>query len=1627
MYRYSIKRNKTDNRIATFQLYCLIKINIIKKGKIMLNSKDRIDFIKKYISAYKEQIELSNSHGLYDSAKLFENFARELCMLWFNQDFINLNDEVSNFAYVDLMSSDNSMYVQVSTVKDVPTKIKNTLDKIKVSEKPQFKSIKKIVFFVLGNRSVENVVDYTGENQIGNIPFTKKDNLITTDDILQKATDDLDFQCKLYDILKREVESVDSVFSQLVSALHLSKTAINNIDSYINEEYYIDRSKFISKIKQCEKRFVCVQGGPGTGKTVVCKKLVEDEENVLFVRAEQIAQATTLFDIWGLDIEKIAKYWANKKLIIFIDALEFIADALKAKLDILFHLYEIIQQNQYIYIISSCRTSDKNAFLKLDSAYNITSFELDYLSKDEINDIAKKYIIISEMMNNVSYSALLSSPFYVNLIISKIKSINDNNDETYIRNLIWQNVICLKDKAIEYKLDSKDVLKAINSIVFERAQNFTLGVPKENFSQEIVKALLSEGVVIEHGNMLRLKYDIFEDICFEHHFDNEFLICKGNYNNFFNKIETLGRCIYRRYQIWVSNKIFTKDNRDKFLYNLVFSKKMPTKWREQTIIGIIKSKYCEPFFEEYSVELLSRNTITDFINITNLYGFEAKSIITEKDSFLMLSPVGYGREALIDIVYKNELYKKTDVNSASIVKLCTDYSNSKKYRDDSVKNASFILEYFIDAFLSKIDKEKYYKADEYLWGLVVPVYQMSRYTKEWIKSFWDRLKENVQKAENDNYLFSRVLIEKTITSAPVPLYIHMTKDICLLAEFFWTYDDSKVVKRIGHYGFDDNYPYKYYGLNENANRISHDTHGLSENRFFKWIFNCGEFYTALDWVIEFVNKCVLRFAETLPDCVMNTEICFIDNDTTKSYYGTREMWMAIEDEYQIPMVISDLAYSLKEFLCDIVEHDYTKDKKTNEVLQGIRDIIYEKSNNVILLAVIASVAMQFPTKLPGLMLDLASCIDIVLWDISRHSKIMQKSNPIMQGLLNSIYLSIGMPKMKMRYEHGYSHKNLFKQYVMCIQLQCDETLVNKCHKILDWLYKKYPNDTDNAIKCLQVQHMDIRKAKVEQVDDKTCAIVPTDDGEAKKIRETVSPENKALDRINELASEFMSKGNNNELEINYVISTIGEIKKIIDTVDCASAYSRVLMLFISQAMTMPNLPVKNREDFCQLWIDGIKSIMRYEAFVFDYDFSVVLFSQLEQKISKAVKDKIKELMLDCIMYQGSQGIIDNKIVPIINSFLSERKRLSSAFVNTVIKLAEDEMEHQKYNAKCAKEYYNWDDEEYVPNMTPKLNGVDAWLEESEQPAFVSKREEIIQKFLFDEESVDLQEFNIDSHDLETLMYISNCGLDAKEETNNSIIKIITQKLIDYWKTSENRLSNIVNINVYLDFISMLKKSISKNLEDISFVLKILFDNVDFEDLPYEAYEFYHSIFSEFLIIFFDSHSNAQLRANCKKAILTLEQAINQINCERSKIVLYKAVILSVTDSIVYADWSECGSGYSYRDKQFLNEQFTKYGKYHFEDMIRTIYKMHYRKLMPEILISLSEVLKDMREIDKNCDNVIIKNKDYISIFITNAFLNHSDSIKNDEALTKAFESVLEYLISLNFENAAVILDEFRIH
>ena len=120
--------------------------------------------------------------------------------------------------------------------------------KIRDSKDKKCSDLKNIVFFVLSNNSIDKVREYSGDNQIGSISFTIKDNLITTNDIITKAQNDLNFQKKLYKVLKDEYENFNINIRKFKGALELSNSGLKNIEGLINGEYEIDRNEFLEKI-----------------------------------------------------------------------------------------------------------------------------------------------------------------------------------------------------------------------------------------------------------------------------------------------------------------------------------------------------------------------------------------------------------------------------------------------------------------------------------------------------------------------------------------------------------------------------------------------------------------------------------------------------------------------------------------------------------------------------------------------------------------------------------------------------------------------------------------------------------------------------------------------------------------------------------------------------------------------------------------------------------------------------------------------------------------------------------------------------------------------------------------------------------------------------------------------------------------------------------------------------------------------------------------------------------------------------------------------------------------------------------------------------------------------------------
>ncbi len=1590
----------------------------------MLNSNERMGFIIEYMSSYDEKIKMANKNGLFDAAKMFELFAIEVCNVWFGQKFSNLNDETATYPYVDLISENRELLVQVSTVQDVPTKIKTTLEKIRDSKDKKCSDLKNIVFFVLSNNSIDKVREYSGDNQIGSISFTIKDNLITTNDIITKAQNDLNFQKKLYKVLKDEYENFNINIRKFKGALELSNSGLKNIEGLIKGEYEIDRNEFLEKITKDNERYISIQGGAGSGKSVLCKKYVENEKLVLYARAERFLEESHIDDIWGCCIQDVLECINGKKLIFFIDALEFIADCAETKFELLQYLYDMAAEYQNVYIVTSCRTSDKNAFIKLETNFSIKIYEVGDITEDELALLMKQYPIIHKMYKTNSYVDLLKSPFYINLIVSNSMDIDNIGDENSLREYIWKNIICLEEKSRMYGILSNKVIETVEKIVFERARKFMLGIHKDDIDRDIMHALLSEGVIAQQGDYIRLKYDIFEDICFEHYFDKAFDLCKGKYKTFYDEIENLGRCVYRRYQIWISNKMFIQVNRDKFLYSLTFSDEIPQSWKRQTEIGIVKSRFCDNYFEEQGSEILEQGMLFDFVKNINLFAFEGELLhIRQESPQMKLSPIGNGRPCIIRLLRNEEIYKKNIIGRDDIVKLCLDYAKQEDKVAVIASDACAMMEYYVEYSLQESEQENYYKIIDEISSCLEALYRMADNSEEWLKKFFNTLINNYINGNRKSMRKSEDIMEWTLKNAYPALVAGLASELCSIADILWL--RGKVdAEKFDFYRADRLSKGFEYGLSEKAEHYNYLYRTVYENAFLWNLFRLN-FKVGFHWAIQFINRVILEYATNNPEYVIKIKVKISESNAIKEYWGNGNMWLAGIRDHNVPTLIGDVIFCLKEAIISSLEICKKDHEFTVAFASYVKETIYSKSNNIVLLTIIESIGMHFENELPGYALDLATSIELVHWDTTRY--MLYKKNPTKELLERQILKTMGIPELKDRYELDKKCDLSIQEYVSHTQIYFDSMVQDKCYGILDYLYSIIKNDAENAQDYLQIQKMDMRGAKATKITDNIIMLEPQISGEAEKIVLRQEEFNKPKQRLNAAIKKCNDNMVSGQIDLPSTLDAIKVILELMKDTDMAFQYENLLILLIASAINHQELENEKREKFCTIWINGIEKLFSNGNFLADIALMPVLLNQLENDVAIGIKNKIKKIVLDCLMYKGQHGVID-EMAKYVKRYLANHETLAQAVFNTIIKLSEDQMEHQKYNANYLK--VSKKDKEFIfnPNMQPKLSGIDRYIKDDDGNCYTSREEEIIDRYLLQEESLEIDVFDMSNYDISTICYVANCGLNFTNESFRMVIHEILLCVIDIWKYTKRNYNAHEIFDVYQEheIIELFQWKMIQTQDDAKMAIDILFEEIDFTKFTTDTIEFYQDIFGNFLCEFFDSYVDSKRRNICKKKILYIEKKVNDIDEEYVRIQLYKSLMLSVTRYCT-GDWSKIKTNYSYVDKQFLNKQFTKYGKYHIKELLRTIYQMHMDELLPEILISIRNSFQNAKSEVNKFKKSIREQEAIVQLIILKSFITYSDKIKQDQELIEAYEDILEILINLNYEQAAVILDEFRIH
>lgn len=1575
----------------------------------MKHSAERIQYITDFLSSYKCSIESLNKNGLFDSATLYELFALEVCKLWFGQSFRSLNTQRSNFPSVDLVSEDGYLYIQVSTGQNIPDKVKATLEKIGKSDDPDLSKIETIYFFVLGNDSIEKIPDYTGKDRIGKIDFSPDNHLISINKIIIKAKTDYIFQKSLYDLLKQESDSFQSISRKFDEEVSFSREIVQtSIDGLINGEYEINRQELISQIRSENVRYISIVGDAGMGKSSLCKKLLLEEELFLFARAEKIDEVTNINSIWDLDINSLLRYLSPKRIVFCIDALEYLADGRKTNIDLLQHLYEITQKYNNAYIFTSCRTSDKNAFLRLMSTYEIKEYLVPEIDDKQLVQVAKRYPIIAELSQLKQYSQLLRSPFYLDVIVKKIQSVNDLENATGLRSFIWEKVICLQGKPKPPEVSTDDIREAVNRIVFTRAKEFSIGVPKESIQYDALSLLLSSGIIILANSKVRLKFDIFEDICFEQLFDREFDSCKGDYPTFFKNISDLGRCVFRRYQIWVENKLFAKEGRDRFLYALVFSESIPEKWKKETIIGITKSRICADFFKEYGTILIDTGLIKQFFDITNLYSFDPHLYTINNNKYTIARPIGKGRECLIQIANKAKLYEHIEYKD-KVIKMCTDYARSSTFEESTANEVCSILEQFVIIEWKNASTVRRYSKD-LLIRYLDSLYYLAAYCAEWIKGFWDEVLKSYRSNSRigSHSMAAAGIIDHTIRNTTLILARTLPKDLSALAWAYWV-ESSEKDYIPSHYAAIYRSPEYYYGLNENASDYSYKFRSINENTFL-YQMSLVQFESALHWGIQLSNHVTNNLQHNRPEEIFQIELIEYPHKTKYTYLAHPDFFFAGVLDNSVPMLLGDTVHIIRRAIFQKIDWYLSNKDATFCVgfVNWLKKTILAEANNIIFLGILEDIGLIYSSHFPGYSILFASSIDYVMIDSKR--ELLHRGTP---GL------------MRTRYDVKNSEILSLTEYIVKNQLFGCSEVIEQCRNTLDYLYSITPNNEEHALQHLQIQKMDARRAEIIAKGDLRYYVSQVS-GAAQDVIDNYGKSKtlEELSLINRLESQYSNADDGASLSIADCISGIDKLGSMIESCDNAILFEATYFKYLACILSRKDLDVNTRSQYCLIWINRLNRDNNSSMYAIFIEQIHVLFEQADNSLSKEANIALKNLFLEILLNKGKYSN-NYRFKETLKKYLPQNERWAKLLFNTILALAKDEMECNQYNATFLVQHANAKAAWYTPNLSPKPSAK-ACIDKLGGNQYQSQFDLIVQKYLLDEEDLKIGSFDINQYDISVLCCLSNCGLSLSNRFFYTVIRAIVDQLTLIWINNIQTERRVSTLFEEAEVSSFLKNAILEPTET-DLVLNLLFSEIDYSRFVSSTYSFYEEVLISYLPHFVDAYDKPEYRHTLKAIVKKIESRVLSIQDEYAQIQMYRALFLP-QQKYYYGDWTACKTEYSYSDKQFLNCFWEKYGHYHLNELLTAIYELQINKLLPEVLPSVyGSFFKAQEECSSTVDSIIARHKQIINRIVTTAFVENNDQIKMSQQLIDAYESLLELFVEHNVEIAAVILDEFRIH
>lgn len=804
-----------------------------------------------------------------------------------------------------------------------------------------------------------------------------------------------------------------------------SELVLETIKDKFDEQLSLPRSSIQPRFDEVFKsnRLVILKGIAGAGKSAFAKNqaslLEENGYKILAFKADWFAKESVeeIFPKLNHDLQDLLSALGTKcQLIILIDSLEKLLEV-----DTYFALKEFLQickKLPYVRLIITCRDYAYQQLI-FDLHYDFPSYsfvDVPLLSDDELAIVKGHFPTLESLLDNVQFRKILKRPFYLNLAIRnrEVFQTDKTITELRFRKLIWSHVV-----------EKHSPLRAttFERIAVERATQMNLFVRLSGLDSTSVQELIHDGILEADekiGDAHRPSHDIYEDIALIRFIERAFQE-KQNSEDFFTQIGGKAPAKRRGFRLWLNDTLTEPKRITGFIHDIFESRTIARFWVDEVIIAILRSEYCQNFFEQ-SKQLLLENEqalLLRFIHLlrTTCQEPDEQLIQTvqaqnEKSMYqwIYLKPVGKGWKVVIEFIYEH--FDKLQLHRPLILHLLTEDWPKKISNDFSLP----IETKAVGAILLKIindAKECYRSHEDPLYSSaainkgVETLFQLSKefekevrkliedanvakkqsdeknrrrarqYEERMFRRVSGELKDEEENEEHESYElrnFNEAIVKFALSGlSNKAVCLFMPDLVCKVAKDQWLTEGIEI--EVDRYSLD-------FGIE----------FGLLPDRDY---FPSGIYKTpiryllyyrpahALKLIVDVFNHCTEAYANSgrgRESNIVEVEILHEDGSST-TQKGNALLWGIFRGTIgNTPDLLQSILMSLESWLFELSQSN--EDWADNWIRISYTYLL-KNSTSVAVTAVLASIAQAYPHRINKLCFPILRVREFFRWDIRR--------------------------------------------------------------------------------------------------------------------------------------------------------------------------------------------------------------------------------------------------------------------------------------------------------------------------------------------------------------------------------------------------------------------------------------------------------------------------------------------------------------------------------------------------------------------------------------------------------------------------------------------------------------------